>query len=340
MIFSPEKILAIQNLLSPEAKICITTHYNPDGDAIGSSMGLYHLLKNLGHSPQVVVPNDFPKFLKWMPSAKKAIIFEYKKANAAQIIADADILFCLDYNDLSRTGNLGPLIEKAKAKKILIDHHQQPGQFDYTFSDTGIPATCQLVVHFAHAMGWKDKINKEVAECLYTGIMTDTGGFRYRNTNSQTHLIIAELIDLGAEPATISSNTWDNNTLERLKLLSVVLGRIELTGNGKVAILYLKREELEKYGFSKGDTDGIVNYGLSLSGVEMAAFFSEDLYEDYIKISFRSKTSWDVNKFSRTYYQGGGHINAAGGKSYEELNTCLENFKDNIILAMEDGILI
>lgn len=330
-MFSVQEIAEIRELLVPGKKIVIITHYNPDGDAIGSSLGLKYYLRERGVEAEVVVPNDFPKFLKWMPEAKKITIADYKRKQAAQLFDEADALFILDFNASHRAGNLvGPWIDRCKATKILIDHHQQPDDFDYVYSDTNVPATCQMVYHFIQAMQDERLVNQEIAECLYTGIMTDTGGFRFRSTSSTTHRIVADLIDKGADPAKISSNILDTNTVSRLQLLSLILGRIELVKNGEVAILYLKRDELKTFGFEKGDTEGFVNYGLSIMGTKMSAFFMEDLYEDFIKISFRSKNEVDVNQFSRKYFNGGGHINAAGGKYFKNILETIEDFKEKV----------
>ena len=330
-MFTPSEISEIQKLLVSQNKFVIITHYNPDGDAIGSSLGLKHFLKQKGLDAEVIVPNDFPKFLKWMPESKKIIIADYKRKQAGEAIYHADVIFILDFNASHRSGNLvGPWIEKAKAKKILIDHHQQPDQFDFVYSDVTIPATSQMVYHFIQQLNEEEKVNKEIAECLYTGIMTDTGGFRFRSTSATTHRIVADLIEKGAEPSMITSNTWDTNTVSRLHLLSLILGRIEVVKDGKVAILWLKRDELKEFGFQKGDTEGFVNYGLSIMGTQVSAFFMEDLYEDFIKISFRSKDQVDVNQFSRKYFNGGGHINAAGGKYLKSIEETIEDFKEKI----------
>ena len=330
-MFTPSEILDINQLLKPENKIVIITHYNPDGDAIGSSLGLKHFLKQKGLQADVIVPNDFPKFLKWMPEAKKIIIADYKRKQAGEAIYNADVIFILDFNASNRSGNLvGPWLEKARATKILIDHHQQPEDFDFVYSDTTIPATSQMVYHFIEALDEEKLVNQDVADCLYTGIMTDTGGFRFRSTSATTHRIIANLIEKGADPAMITSNTWDTNTVSRLHLLSLILSRIEVVKDGKVAILWLKRDELKEFGFQKGDTEGFVNYGLSIMGTQVSAFFMEDLYEDFIKISFRSKEDVDVNQFSRKYFNGGGHINAAGGKYFKSIEDTIKDFKEKI----------
>ncbi len=329
-MFTQSQLQEIKNLLLPENKVVIITHYNPDGDAIGSSLGLKHFLKTLGLEPIVIVPNDFPKFLKWMPEAKKTIIADYKRKMASDAIKDADVIFCLDFNAHNRIGIVGDWLANATAKKILIDHHQQPEDFDFVYSDVTIPATCQMIYHFIEALGKEDLVNQNIAECLYTGIMTDTGGFRFRSTSATTHRIVANLIEKGADPAMITSNTWDTNTVSRLHLLSLILGRIELVKDGKVAILYLKRDELKEFGFEKGDTEGFVNYGLSIAGTKMSAFFMEDLYEDFIKISFRSKDDVDTNAFARAHFNGGGHINASGGKYFKNIHETIKDFKEKI----------
>lgn len=328
-MFTEQQLAEIRALISGEKTVTILTHYNPDGDAVGSSLGLKHFLKSLDIEATVIVPNDFPKFLKWMPEARKILIADYKRKKAAEQLEISDVVFILDFNASSRAGEMvGKWLDRSQAVKILIDHHQQPDSFDFVYSDTAQPATSQMVYKFAKALVPDLKVPLEMAQPLYTGIMTDTGGFRYRSTSAETHRIIAELIEAGADPAQISADTWDTNSLSRMKLLAMVLGRLQITAEGHVAILSLTRAELQEYGFEKGDTEGFVNYGLSLRGVQLAAFFMEDLYEDFIKISFRSKDDVDVNSLSRKYFNGGGHINAAGGKYYKSLDRTIEDFKE------------
>ncbi|PZU90992.1 MAG: DHH family phosphoesterase [Chryseobacterium sp.] len=329
-MFTAKEISEINQLLVPEKNIVIVTHHNPDGDAIGSSLGLKHYLSTKGLDATIIVPNDFPKFLKWMPDSKKIVIGEYKRKVAGEAIYNADVIFCLDFNSPTRIGLLGDWVTKAKAKKVLIDHHQMPEKFDFVYSDTTVPATCQMIYHFIQANNDENLVNPHIAQCLYTGIMTDTGGFRFRSTSATTHRIVADLIEKGADPAVITSNTWDTNTISRLNLLSLVLGRIQLVKDGKVAILWLKRSELKEFGFDKGDTEGFVNYGLSLAGTKMAAFFMEDLYDTFIKISFRSKDNVDTNQFARKYFNGGGHINASGGKYFKSIEDTIEDFKEKV----------
>lgn len=337
-MFTDTELEEIRKIVVPGKKIVITTHYNPDGDAIGSSLGLKHFLNAKGIEAEVLVPNDYPKFLKWMPDAKKIVIADYKRKKAWDLVTEADVIFILDFNAAHRSGDLvSQMLQKSRATTILIDHHQMPDQFDYVYSDTTVPATCQMVYHFISALGESHLVNRDAAECLYTGIMTDTGGFRFRSTSATTHRIVADLMDKGVDPSIISSHVLDTNTVSRLHLLSLILSRIEVVDEGRVAILSLTRDELKQYGFEKGDTEGFVNYGLSISGTKVAAFFMEDLFEDFIKISFRSKGLVDVNSFSRMYFSGGGHINAAGGKSYLSLEKTIEKFKDNV---EESGLVL
>ena len=330
-MFTAHQLNEIEQLLLPENKIVILTHTNPDGDAIGSSLGLKHFLKQKNILAEIIVPNDFPKFLKWMPEAKKITIADYKKRKAAELIEAADVIFCLDFNSSARIGLVGTWLDRSGAVKILIDHHQMPENFDFVYSDVTIPATCQMIYHFIEGLEGENLVTQDIAECLYTGIMTDTGGFRFRSTSATTHRIIANLIEKGADPAKITASTWDTNTVSRLHLLSLILSRIELVKDGKVAILWLKRDELKEFGFEKGDTEGFVNYGLSIMGTQVSAFFMEDLYEDFIKISFRSKDNVDVNQFSRKYFSGGGHINAAGGKFYDDMEATIDFFRKKIV---------
>jgi phosphoesterase RecJ-like protein len=205
-MFNSTELTQIKNLLQPSSKVVIVTHYNPDGDAIGSSLGLKHFLGAMGIEATVLVPNDFPKFLKWMPGAKNIVISEYKRKIAGEAIYNADVIFCLDFNAYSRVGILGDWLAKSWAKKILIDHHQQPEKFDFVYSNTALPATCQMVYHFIEALDAENLVDQNVAECLYTGILTDTGGFRFCSTSADTHRIVAKLIENGANPDKITLN--------------------------------------------------------------------------------------------------------------------------------------
>ncbi|MDR3273319.1 MAG: bifunctional oligoribonuclease/PAP phosphatase NrnA [Flavobacteriaceae bacterium] len=327
-MFSSQELQKIRQLINnAESEILILTHYNPDGDAIGSALGMKHFLKKLGKDASVIVPNEYPKFLKWLPMSKEIAIAEHREKFTEIAFRKSALIFCLDFNTAFRINNLEQKLIQSPAVKILIDHHQQPDEFDFVYSDTTQPATCQMVYKFIDALGETDKIDETIATCLYTGILTDTGSFRFRNTTSETHRIIADLIDKGAQPDEIASNVLDSNTPGRIKLLSTVLNSMEYIEEKKTVILSLTREKLKEYSYQKGDTDGFVNYGLSVIGVKFVGFFMEDLKQDYIKISFRSKDDFDVNQFARQHFNGGGHINAAGGRSELSLRETVEKFK-------------
>lgn len=314
-------------LKSTPKKIAILPHKNPDGDAIGSTLAMFHYLNKLGHTCNIVSPNDFPKFLKWMPSAKDIVIADYRPKVAEAIIHQAELIFILDFNTVKRIDDLGNWVERSKAPKILIDHHREPDTFDFMYSDIEMPATCQMVYNFINAMNDLDKIDKDIAECIYTGIMTDTGGFRFRNTSADTHRIVAELIDKGVEVDKVTSYVNDSQTQGRLKLLSLTLNNLTFLPEYRTAFMFLKREDLLKNGFQKGDTEGFVNYGLSVENFVFSVIFIEDTHHNFIKISLRSKSDFDVNEFSRKHFNGGGHINAAGGRSDMNMEETIAYFQ-------------
>ena len=317
----------LQNLLASPKKIAILPHKNPDGDAIGSTLAMSLYLKKLGHTCNIVAPNEFPKFLKWLPEAKEIVIADYQAKRAEAIIHQADLIFILDFNTIGRIDELGKWVEQSHAPKVLIDHHQAPDQFDFMYSDTSMPATCQMVYNFIEAMHDLDKIYKNIATCIYTGMMTDTGGFRFRNTSSSTHRIVAELIDKGVEVDKVSSYVNDSSSPSRLKLLSVTLDQLTFKPEFRTAFMYLTREQMKENGFQKGDTEGFVNYGLSVDNYVFSVIFIEDTHHNFIKISLRSKGSFDVNEFSRKHFNGGGHMNAAGGRSDLNMEETLKYFE-------------
>ena len=329
---------ALKELLSTPKKIAILPHKNPDGDAIGSTLAMYHYLRKLNHTCNIVSPNDFPKFLKWMPSAKEIVIADYQPKRAEAIIHQADIILILDFNTITRIDDLGLWVQKSKAPKVLIDHHREPDTFDFMYSDIEMPATCQMVYNFIQAMDHINLIDKGIAECIYTGMMTDTGGFRFRNTSASTHRIVANLIDAGVEVDKVTSYVNDSQSEARLKLLSLTLNNLSFLKEYRTAFMYLKREDLLSNGFQKGDTEGFVNYGLSVENYVFSVIFIEDTVHNFIKISLRSKGDFDVNEFSRNHFNGGGHINAAGGRSdltMEEtihfFQTLLPQYQDKLL---------
>lgn len=311
-----EDISKIKELLDTPKKIVIVPHKGPDGDAMGSTLALKLLLEHRQHFVQLISPNDYPDFLKWLPYSEEVINYEKDTEKSENYISEADVIFTLDFNHLSRAGEMKNVLEEAKADFIMIDHHQQPDDYAVvTYSDVSMCSTSQMVYHFIHNIGLEDHINAQIATCLYTGIMTDTGSFRYRSTTSLTHRVIADLIERGADNTNIHENVYDTNSYSRLQLLGVALQNLKVVEGLRTAYIVLSQEELDHHNFKKGDTEGFVNYGLSLSGIVFAAIFIENKDEKIVKISLRSKGTFSVNDFARRHFQGGGHINAAGGKS-------------------------
>lgn len=324
-----EDIQKIQELLSTPKKIIIIPHRSPDGDALGSTLGLYHFLKKLNHEPLVVAPNEFPDFLAWLPDSDAVLIYEKDKENIAQMIYDADLIFTLDFNALHRTGEMEQVLSKVTAPFIMIDHHQKPDDYaKYQFSDTKYGSTCEMVYHFIVSLGMENLIDKTIATCIYTGIVTDSGSFKFPSTTSTTHRVVANLIDKGIENAAIHNALYDENSYNRLQLLGQALKNMKILFDKKTSFITLSQKELDQNNYEKGDTEGIVNYGLSIKGIIFTAIFIEHRDENIIKISFRSQGSFDVNQFARTHFNGGGHINAAGGKSYLSLNETVAKFEE------------
>ncbi len=316
-----------KTLLQSSENIVITCHKGPDGDAIGSSLALYLYLKKQGKSVTVIVPDDFPFFLKWLPESEHIILYDADKEAANTIINKADLIFTLDFNALHRTGDMLEVLSNASAKFIMIDHHQQPDDYaEVTYSDTTICSTCQMVYHFIDALGDINTIDTDIANCIYTGIMTDTGSFRFRSTTSTTHRVIANLIDLGIDNAKIHQNVYDSNSYNRLQLLGKSLTNLKVIPELNTAYISLSAEEQNDFNAQKGDTEGVVNYALSLQGIKLAAIFKEDQNSGLIKISLRSKGDFSVNEFSRAHFNGGGHTNAAGGARTLSLKETLDKF--------------
>jgi phosphoesterase RecJ-like protein len=321
-------IQAIQLLLATPKKIAIIPHRGPDGDAMGSTLALYHfLLKNNQH-PVVVSPNEFPDFLAWMPGSETVKIYEKDKENCTKILEEAELIFTLDFNALHRVGEMEQVLEKLTAPFIMIDHHQRPDDYaTYTYSDTAFGSTCEMVYNFIFFLDKKQDLDKTIATCIYTGILTDSGSFRFPKTTGTTHRIIAELIDLGVENTVIPTLLFDNSSYSRLQLLGRALQNMKVMMDHKTSYTSLTQEELNSFDYIKGDTEGIVNYGLSIKGIVFAAIFIENKEEGIIKISFRSQGSFDVNQFARDHFQGGGHSNAAGGKSETSMEETLLKFE-------------
>jgi phosphoesterase RecJ-like protein len=327
-MMKPEDITGVKQLLATPKKIVIVPHRNPDGDAMGSTLGLYHFLKKEGHTPVVIVPNDFPDFLAWLPSSETVRVFERETEAATKILQEAELVFTLDFNILSRTGDqMEAALKKLTVPFIMIDHHQKPGDYAvYTFSDTSYGSTCEMIYHFINALGKDAQIDKTIATCLYTGIVTDSGSFRYPSTTGTTHRVVAGFIDKGIDNTAIHSLLFDNHSHNRILILARALQNMKVLPAYKTSYTTLSQEELNSFGHAKGDTEGIVNYGLGMKDIVFTALFTENKDEGIIKISFRSKGDFDVNQYAREHFSGGGHINAAGGKSTESLDATIQKF--------------
>jgi phosphoesterase RecJ-like protein len=324
-----EEIESINQLLANPKKIAIIPHRSPDGDAMGSTLALYHFLLKDGHQPVVIAPNDFPEFLAWLPSSDQVLIYENEKEKTTQILNECDIIFTLDFNALHRTGEMEKVLSQLQAPFIMIDHHQSPENYaTYTYSDTQFGSTCEMIYNFISLLDKKNQIDKTIATCIYTGILTDSGSFRFPKTTGTTHRIVADLIDLGVENTNIPTWLFDNNSYNSIQLLGRALQNMIVIPEYKTAYIVLSQKELDEFKYQKGDTEGIVNYGLSIKGIHLAAIFIEHRDENIIKISFRSQGDFDVNQFARNHFNGGGHINAAGGKSYENMHETVRKFRD------------
>ncbi|WP_111683578.1 DHH family phosphoesterase [Winogradskyella tangerina] len=321
------QINEIKSLLSTPKSIVIVPHKNPDGDAMGSTLALYHYLRIYGHDATVIAPNDYPDFLKWLPGNDSVMIFESDLDASEALMSKAEIIFTLDFNALHRTGEMTESLENSDALKIMIDHHQQPDDYAiYTYSDVSMSSTCEMVYNFIEYLNDLDKIDSTIATCLYTGIMTDTGSFRFPSTTTRTHQVVGDLISKGAENAAIHNNVFDTNSYSRLQLLGRAMQNLKVIPEFRTAYITLSQAELDQFNFKKGDTEGFVNYGLSLKDVIFAAIFIESEQEGIIKVSLRSKGTFSVNKFSRAHFNGGGHDNAAGGRSEDSLEATIDKF--------------
>ncbi|WP_179333076.1 DHH family phosphoesterase [Winogradskyella costae] len=322
------QISELKNLLKTPKDIVIVPHRNPDGDAMGSTLALYHYLKLYNHNAIVIAPNDYPDFLKWLPGDDTVLKFEMQQDECTTLINNADLIFTLDFNAFHRAGNqMAEVLESSTAIKIMIDHHQQPDDYaKYTYSDISMSSTCEMVYNFIEMLGDDDKINAIIATCIYVGIMTDTGSFRFPATTSRTHQVIGNLIDKGADNSQIHNNIYDTNSYSRLQLLGRAMQNLKVMPELRTAYMTLSQSELDEFNYKKGDTEGFVNYALSLKDIIFAAIFIESQQDQIIKISLRSKGEFSVNEFSRAHFNGGGHTNAAGGRSDDDMATTLNKF--------------
>lgn len=306
-------------------------HQKPDGDAMGSTLGLYHFLKVLGHDVTVISPTNWASFLNWMPGIDKVVDFEQQRHTATALVNVAEVIFCLDFNVLHRTKHMEQVLTEAGCIKILIDHHQQPQEeaFHYGMSDISKSSTCEMVYDFIIASGHSALLNVDMAECLYTGIMTDTGSFRFPVTTASVHRIVAHLKELGLNHTKVHEFIYDSFLENRLRFIGhALLNRMEVLYEYNTSLMYITKADLHKFDIKTGDTEGLVNYLLTIQGIKLGAIVIDR--DEERKWSFRSKGDFDVNTFAREHFEGGGHKNAAGGRSSEGLETTVKHFKEII----------
>lgn len=332
-----QDILAFKHFLSVPRKVVIIPHFKPDADALGSALGLSGYLRKGQHSTTVVTPSDYPEFLSWMPGNEEVIVFTKEKIkDFEQLISESDLVCCVDFSSLKRINELGELVEKSSARKLLIDHHLEPEHFaDFEHWDDTAASTAELIYSLIQDLEDGDKVDADIANCLYAGLMTDTGGFRHSNTSKKVFETAAALVEHGAEPAKISKLIYDTNTLERMRLMGFVLNeKLQVLPEYRTAYIALRSEDLKKYSSQTGDTEGLVNFGLSVKNVKLAVLISER--KDNIKLSFRSLGTFSVNDFARKHFEGGGHRNAAGGQTTLSFDQTLKKFLDLLPLYKKE----
>jgi phosphoesterase RecJ-like protein len=321
-------INALKELLQEPKEVMITTHHKPDADALGSALGLAGYLKKKGHRVTVITPSDYPEFLNWMEGNDDVIVYsEHNDALVQRIIRESQVIFCLDFNTLSRIHEMGEYIRQAKGTKVLIDHHLEPEDFaDLDFANTSAAATAEIVYDLIKAMGDANLIDTGIGECLYAGIMTDTGSFRHPSTSQNVHLIIADLLQIGVKTSNIHRLIYDSSTELRLRFLGYALkDKLVVVHEYNTAYIAITADELKAYNSKTGDTEGLVNYALSIDGIVFAALIIDR--GQAVKMSFRSVGDFSANEFARAHFNGGGHKNAAGGISMEPLEATVRKFE-------------
>ena len=327
-IIAEDNIQKSKKLINKYDKIIIITHTSPDGDALGSSLALYHFLSEYGKQVNVIVPNEFPDFLQWMPGADQIIIAEKNISIVTELIEAAELIFFLDLNILKRTEHIDPLVVKSSASKILIDHHPDPGNFcDITISHPEISSTSELIFRFICRMGLFDYLDKSCAECIYTGMMMDTGAFTYNSNSPAIYYIISELLLKGIDKDAIYSRIYCNYSQRRLRMQGFVLyHKMKIFRDCNTSLISLSQEEHQKFRSQKGDTEGFVNLPLTIYKVKFSAFIREE--KDIVRISLRSKGNFPANQFAKEVFGGGGHFNAAGAEYYGKLEDALRLFEE------------
>lgn len=314
-------------------KIVIVSHVSPDGDAIGSSLGLYHFLDSQDKNVTVIVPNAFPDFLKWMPGAKDVLRYDRYKEFADKLIAEADVICCLDFNAIKRIEAMGDAVLASPARKIMVDHHPFPEDFcSIVISHPEISSTSELVFRLICRMGYFEDISKEGAECIYTGMMTDTGGFTYNSNDREIYFIISELLSKGIDKDEIYRKVYNTYSESRLRLMGYILySKMKVYSEYNAAMISLTKDEQGQFNYVKGDSEGFVNIPLSIKNVCFTAFFREDTEMDMIKISLRSVGDFPCNKVAAEFFNGGGHLNASGGEFQGTMEEAIDLFEQALV---------
>lgn len=330
-VIDQAKIDRFARWMEQTEKVVIVSHVGPDGDAIGSSLGLSHFLQAQGKSVNVIVPNAFPDFLSWMPGSKDVLLYDRYKEFADELITDAELICCLDFNTLHRVDDMADSIRKARAKKALIDHHLNPEDFcDVTISHPEISSTSELVFRLICRMGCFSEISKESAECIYTGMMTDTGSFTYNSNNQEIYFIISELLSKGIDKDAIYRKVYNTYSESRLRLMGYVLSQMKVYPEHHAALISLTSEEQSRFTYIRGDSEGFVNIPLSIKGVSLSCFLREDTEKPMIKVSLRSVGTFPCNKLAAEFFNGGGHLNASGGEFYGTMDEAKALFEQAI----------
>ena len=339
-VISQANIDHVEKWFERADRIVIVSHVSPDGDAIGSSLGLWHFLNTQDKTVHVIVPNAFPDFLKWMPGAKEVIQYNRYKEFADKLIMEADVICCLDFNVLSRIDEMEEIVSASPGRKMIVDHHLYPGDFArIVISHPQISSTSELVFRLICQLGNFSDITKEAAECIYTGMMTDTGGFTYNSNNREIYLIIGELLSKGIDKDEIYRKVFNTHSEGRLRLMGYVLyEKMQVFPQFNAALITLTREEQQKFEYKKGDTEGFVNMPLSMKGICFSVFLREDTEKDMIKVSLRSVGTFPCNEVAAEFFNGGGHLNASGGEFYGPLEDAIALFKQALV-KYEDLLL-
>lgn len=323
-----QEIKKLGSLLLLSREIVIVTHANPDGDAMGSTLAFMRYLRNQGKRAYVITPTPYASFLKWLPGDKDVIVYSYQQDLAKKKLESCDLVCCLDFNALHRINELGEIIEKLDVKKVVIDHHLLPGKFqDVLISNIKASSTCELIFEIISQLSGEDAVDEDIANCIYTGILTDTGGFQFSCTTPRVHEIAGVLLQKGVQPDLVQNYVFNSFNENRLRLLGHCLSNsMKVYPEYHAALIYLSKENWDSFNVKGGDTEGIVNYPLKMQNVHFSCFIIER--PDFIKISFRSKGDFDVNSFARKHFEGGGHANAAGGKSEDDLQKTISRFEE------------